>query len=595
MEETSFYVSGYDVSYKMSETVKVIIRVRPFSTKEKNEGHFDIIQSNEQEATITITDPKQNQTRNFVYDSVFSSQSTQLQVYSSARPVVMSVLDGYNGTVFAYGQTGTGKSFTMEGDRKNPDLRGIIPNAFDHIYSEIQKKVGITCLMRVSYMEIYNEDIRDLLTDTGKLEIKEHPTSGIYVKDLTSVVVKSPEDMFKVIEQGSKNRSTGATLMNEHSSRSHSIFQIFIEMEDNGKFRSGKLSLVDLAGSERQEKTKATGDRFKEATKINLSLTTLGIVIKHLVDGKSTHVPYRDSKLTRLLQDSLGGNSKTLMIATLSPASYNYEETMSTLRYASRAKMIKNKPKINQDPKDALLRQFEDELQLLRSLLSEMDSKPTSGKKKDSSDEVNRKLEEHAKKKKELLQQMEELQNQLIKSENVEISSAEIERLELSKKSELIEEERRKERELKRQLIENSDKKISLQTSFSSLEEEAQILAKKIKQAQQQLKKVKTLHFDTHADFERELAELNAELDNVSKTSEYYNKISSDLFLESDIDILAQSSFEFKPKYSLNFESSGSIEYPSYQELLGISPKNHKIQSEIQVPHGLIRFRKLVN
>jgi hypothetical protein len=184
-------------------------------------------------------------------------------------------------------------------------------------------------------------------------------------------------ELEKLLFAGIKNRKVGETAMNKDSSRSHSIFTIYVETaEDSGdgnsKFKVGKLNLVDLAGSERQSKTQATGDRLKEAQKINLSLSALGNVISALVDGKSSHVPYRDSKLTRLLQDSLGGNTKTIMIAALSPADYNYDETLSTLRYAARAKCIQNKPKINEDPKDTLLRQYEDEIKSLREMLEKM-------------------------------------------------------------------------------------------------------------------------------------------------------------------------------------------------------------------------------
>nr|XP_019820117.1 PREDICTED: kinesin-like protein KIF3A [Bos indicus] len=182
--------------------------------------------------------------------------------------------------------------------------------------------------------------------------------------------------MDRIMTLGHKNRSVGATNMNEHSSRSHAIFTITIECSEKGvdgnmHVRMGKLHLVDLAGSERQAKTGATGQRLKEATKINLSLSTLGNVISALVDGKSTHVPYRNSKLTRLLQDSLGGNSKTMMCANIGPADYNYDETISTLRYANRAKNIKNKARINEDPKDALLRQFQKEIEELKKKLEE--------------------------------------------------------------------------------------------------------------------------------------------------------------------------------------------------------------------------------
>lgn len=251
--------------------------------------------------------------------------------------------------------------------------------AFDHIFSHIRNAgTGTQFLVRASYLEIYNEDIRDLLNiKVGKLDIKERPDVGVYVKDLTSVVIKDIEEMDALMSQGNKNRSVGATEMNATSSRSHSIFTITVEASEldeatgDQRIRAGKLHLVDLAGSERQSKTGATGDRLKEATKINLSLSALGNVISALVDGKSSHIPYRDSKLTRLLQDSLGGNAKTLMVATMSPASYNYDETISTLRYANRAKNIKNKPKVNEDPKDAMLREFQEEIKRLKKMLEE--------------------------------------------------------------------------------------------------------------------------------------------------------------------------------------------------------------------------------
>lgn len=285
----------------------------------------------------------------------------------------------FNGTVFAYGQTGTGKTFSMQGISTDPQLRGIIPNAFHHIFDHIARSKEIMFLVRLSFLEIYNEDIRDLLVPPSKgklggLELKEHPETGVYVKDLTSYVVKSVEELEKLMDAGNKHRSVGETLMNATSSRSHSICTITIESQDKGpdgenRFKLGKLHLVDLAGSERQSKTGATGDRLKEATKINLSLSALGNCISALVDGKSSHIPYRDSKLTRLLQDSLGGNSKTLMIATMSPASYNFDESMSSLRYANRAKNIKNKPKVNEDPKDAMLREYQEEIDRLKMQL----------------------------------------------------------------------------------------------------------------------------------------------------------------------------------------------------------------------------------
>lgn len=231
--------------------------------------------------------------------------------------------------------------------------------------------------MRCSYLEVYNENVRDLLCkdENHFLELKENKDKEVYVKDLTSLVVVDAEDMDRVMMVGNKNRSVASTNMNSVSSRSHAIFSIVVECStetdgDQRTLRMGKLNLVDLAGSERVRKTLVTGDRLKEATKINLSLSNLGNVISALVEGNS-YIPYRNSKLTRLLQDSLGGNSKTVMVATIGPADFNYEETISTLRYATRAKHIRNCAKINEDPKDAILRRYQEEILRLRTLLEQ--------------------------------------------------------------------------------------------------------------------------------------------------------------------------------------------------------------------------------
>lgn len=261
--------------------------------------------------------------------------------------------------------------------------RGLISRSFDHIFEAMSVTSGIRYLPLVSYLEIYNENIRDLLNPTASsstLILKEQPNEGVVVQNLSTHAVHSAEECEQLLTIGTKNRMVGATLMNAGSSRSHSIFIINLEQittsngENTGDYvatiKKGKLNLVDLAGSERQNKTGATGERLKEATKINLSLSALGNVISALVDGKSKHIPYRDSKLTRLLQDSLGGNTKTIMIACISPAEYNYDETLSTLRYASRAKNISNKPVINEDPKDAMLREYQAEILNLKAQLA---------------------------------------------------------------------------------------------------------------------------------------------------------------------------------------------------------------------------------
>ena len=372
---------------KGSESIKVVVRIRPLNSKESQDGHKATTVAHEDRGTIEVCNPtadKSEPAKSFTFDAVFSPKSTQRNIYDvCAAPVVQSVLEGYNGTVFAYGQTGAGKTHTMEGLADPPELRGIIPNSFQHIFDHVAlKSSNEKYLVRASYFEIYNEEIRDLLSKTPKgLELKESVDKGVYVKGLISTVVKSISEIDHVMQVGNGSRSVASTQMNQGSSRSHAVFTIVVEccsVDDRGEehIRAGKLNLVDLAGSERQSKTGATGERLKEGTKINLSLSALGNVISALVDGKSQHVPYRDSKLTRILQDSLGGNTKTVMCANAGPAGYNYDETLSTLRYANRAKNIKNKPVINEDPKDAMLREYQDEIAKLRERLSQMRTVP---------------------------------------------------------------------------------------------------------------------------------------------------------------------------------------------------------------------------
>ncbi|XP_012656919.1 kinesin-like protein KIF17 [Otolemur garnettii] len=364
-----------------SESVKVVVRCRPMNHRERELHCQTVVTVDSARGQCFIQNPgaADEPPKQFTFDGAYYVDHVTEQIYNEiAYPLVEGVTEGYNGTIFAYGQTGSGKSFTMQGLPDPPCQRGIIPRAFEHVFESVQCAENTKFLVRASYLEIYNEDVRDLLgTDTKqKLELKEHPEKGVYVKGLSMHTVHSVAQCERIMETGWKNRSVGYTLMNKDSSRSHSIFTISIEIyavDERGKdhLRAGKLNLVDLAGSERQSKTGATGERLKEATKINLSLSALGNVISALVDGRCKHIPYRDSKLTRLLQDSLGGNTKTLMVACLSPADNNYDETLSTLRYANRAKNIRNKPHINEDPKDALLREYQEEIKKLKAILAQ--------------------------------------------------------------------------------------------------------------------------------------------------------------------------------------------------------------------------------
>ena len=289
----------------------------------------------------------------FTFDRVFDMQSRQTDIFDfSIRPTVDDILNGYNGTVFAYGQTGAGKSYTMMGgDIDDDQSKGIIPRIVEQIFAGIVASPGnIEYTVRVSYMEIYMERIRDLMAPhNDNLPVHEEKNRGVYVKGLLEIYVGSVAEVYEVMRRGGAARAVAATNMNQESSRSHSIFVITVSQKnlETGSMKSGQLFLVDLAGSEKVGKTGASGQTLEEAKKINKSLSALGMVINSLTDGKSTHIPYRDSKLTRILQESLGGNSRTTLIINCSPSSYNDAETVSTLRFGVRAKAIKNKAKIN--------------------------------------------------------------------------------------------------------------------------------------------------------------------------------------------------------------------------------------------------------
>lgn len=281
----------------------------------------------------------------------------------SIRSTVDDIINGYNGTVFAYGQTGAGKSYTMMGSSiDDEEGRGVIPRIVEQIFASIMTSPStIEYTVRVSYMEIYMERIRDLMApQNDNLPVHEEKNRGVYVKGLLEIYVSSVQEVFEVMRRGGNARAVAATNMNQESSRSHSIFVITVTQKnvETGSAKSGQLFLVDLAGSEKVGKTGASGQTLEEAKKINKSLSALGMVINALTDGKSSHVPYRDSKLTRILQESLGGNSRTTLIINCSPSSYNDVETLSTLRFGMRAKSIKNKAKVNAELSPTELKQL---------------------------------------------------------------------------------------------------------------------------------------------------------------------------------------------------------------------------------------------
>ncbi|XP_053502821.1 kinesin-like protein KIF1A isoform X1 [Ictalurus furcatus] len=379
-------------------SVKVAVRVRPFNSREINKESKCIIQMSGNTTTIiNPKQPKENKSFNFDY-SYWSHTSPedvnyacQKQVYKDiGEEMLLHAFEGYNVCIFAYGQTGAGKSYTMMG-KQEKDQQGIIPLLCEDLFTKISDNGdnNMSYSVEVSYMEIYCERVRDLLNpkNKGNLRVREHPLMGPYVEDLSKMAVTSYNDIQDLMDSGNKARTVAATNMNETSSRSHAVFNIIFTQKrfdcdtDNTLEKVSKISLVDLAGSERADSTGAKGTRLKEGANINKSLTTLGKVISALAEVDSlpnknkkkkkaeSFIPYRDSVLTWLLRENLGGNSRTAMVAALSPADINYDETLSTLRYADRAKQIRCNAVINEDPNNRLVRELKEEVARLKDLL----------------------------------------------------------------------------------------------------------------------------------------------------------------------------------------------------------------------------------
>ncbi|KAI0446212.1 kinesin heavy chain [Xylaria telfairii] len=381
--------------------IKVVVRCRPFNSREIDRGAKCIVEMKNNQTVLTVPSdgahggkgPKDLAPKAFAFDRSYWSFNKSDPNYAGqenlhndlGKPLLDNAFQGYNNCIFAYGQTGSGKSYSMMGYGKE---HGIIPKICQDMFERIgglQQDKNTRCTVEVSYLEIYNERVRDLLNPStkGNLKVREHPSTGPYVEDLAKLVVSSFQEIENLMDEGNKARTVAATNMNETSSRSHAVFTLILtqkSFDTDAKMeleKQAKISLVDLAGSERATSTGATGARLKEGAEINRSLSTLGRVIAALADlstgkkkkGAGGTVPYRDSVLTWLLKDSLGGNSMTAMIAAISPADINYDETLSTLRYADSAKRIKNHAVINEDANARMIRELKEELALLRSKL----------------------------------------------------------------------------------------------------------------------------------------------------------------------------------------------------------------------------------
>uniref|UniRef100_H2PSJ5 Kinesin family member 27 n=1 Tax=Pongo abelii TaxID=9601 RepID=H2PSJ5_PONAB len=365
--------------------VKVAVRIRPLLCKEVLHNHQVCVRviPNSQQVII-------GRDRVFTFDFVFGKNSTQDEVYNTCiKPLVLSLIEGYNATVFAYGQTGSGKTYTIGGGHIASVVegqKGIIPRAIQEIFQSISEHPSIDFNVKVSYIEVYKEDLRDLLeleTSMKDLHIREDEKGNTVIVGAKECHVESADEVMSLLEMGNAARHTGTTQMNEHSSRSHAVFTISIcqvhknmEAAEDGSWYSprhivSKFHFVDLAGSERVTKTGNTGERFKESIQINSGLLALGNVISALGDPrrKSSYIPYRDAKITRLLKDALGGSAKTVMITCVSPSSSNFDESLNSLKYANRARNIRNKPTVNFSPESDRIDEMEFEIKLLREAL----------------------------------------------------------------------------------------------------------------------------------------------------------------------------------------------------------------------------------
>eukprot|EP01038_Epipyxis_sp_PR26KG_P014578 gene14578-19577_t len=356
--------------------IKVAVRCRPLNADEKKSNQATVISCETENRIIRV---KKRVPVNFYFDEVYGMYSRQTEVFESCcRPIVEECLAGFNCTMFAYGQTGTGKTHTMEGNIDSPDDAGIIPRAAKAIFEGLEAS-GMDFNVRVSYLEIYNEDLMDLLSPTHsenrRLKLCEDVKKGVICQNLEEFRVMNEKEVHDYLSKGITARQTASTLMNHNSSRSHAIFTIKVMVKTVNDFgddvvKNGQLNLVDLAGSECVGRSGAKNDRAREAGSINQSLLTLGRVITALVDHHG-HIPYRDSKLTRLLQESLGGKAKTCIIATLSPSMIAVEESLSTLEYAARARNIKNQPQVIQTvQKGVAMKEYFSEIETLRMQLA---------------------------------------------------------------------------------------------------------------------------------------------------------------------------------------------------------------------------------
>jgi hypothetical protein len=403
LSHTSLSISSEPVSHFCSNmssnsisSISVAVRVRPFNDRESRQSSQCIVGMPSAQQ-CTLRDPStasaKDAARSFTFDHAFWTHSSADLPYAGGKfadqklvyealgvPILDNAFNGYNSCLFAYGQTGSGKTYTMMGSPASP---GVIPQLCHELFQragDAAARDASIVTVECSYLEIYNENVRDLLAqgggDKGSLKVRQHPRRGVYVEGLARFPVSSAEDVLKLLDGGGKIRAVASTNMNAASSRSHAILTLVVKIHRvSGSELVSNLHLVDLAGSERAASTGAEGSTLLEGANINKSLTTLGMVLSKLAeasssDGKNVFVPFRDSQLTWILNDSLGGNSRTAMLANISPASINYEETLSTLRFAMTVKKVKNHAVVNEDPQQKLIRELREEIEAIRQQMS---------------------------------------------------------------------------------------------------------------------------------------------------------------------------------------------------------------------------------
>eukprot|EP01117_Protostelium_nocturnum_P003312 TRINITY_DN1427_c0_g2_i2.p1 TRINITY_DN1427_c0_g2~~TRINITY_DN1427_c0_g2_i2.p1 ORF type:complete len:1453 (-),score=353.29 TRINITY_DN1427_c0_g2_i2:22-4380(-) len=610
------------------DAIRVAIRIRPLQSRELTSG----IGWSHDQHSISQLNPYTGlaiPSSTYHFDDILGMESTNDQVFSTvAKQIVSSSMEGINGTIFAYGQTSSGKTFTMKGSSSSSSslesnsTPGIISLSMKEIFSIIEQSPNRQFLLRVSYIEIYNEIIKDLLSNdpSKKLKIHEDVEKGIFVGDLTEEIVKSAEQVLSFMEKGESRRHIGSTQMNEYSSRSHTIFRVIIESSErtvesdqsknnngkngnngnrrsvhNGAVKVSSLNLVDLAGSERHSSTGAEGLRLREGAHINKSLLTLSTVIKKLSESNSSHIPYRDSKLTRILQTALGGNSRTSIICNITPATIHCEETHSTLKFASRAKTIKNDPRINEVvDSNTMLTRLKNELEELKKKMSDQTSfeevqllQSQNQKITQDNDEMQRLLEEQQSFRRSQEEQIQRLKEMVLVSSSIQSDTiskkAKFNRRETWCPGEKVSEFPSHPRCPDPKMLGNIDESESANSRLLEFKTPSIISQRKgIEQTDQSQKEI---HEDTEeikSNHRRDLAKLEEIIDSLTKENQFLKRDQLNEVLKTENDQLKEDLREMMTKD----EEQTNLLYTSEVSILKLREENEEMAEQIKKLRG---------